>query len=199
MNGSRVCCDQLQLSSTRGPDVAPTGRLPSMICDFSFESNALFSVGGATSLTAAHPRPDLQLPLRIPGELLQLGAVAPSLEATIRHFAPLQLIWKINGEPGAGTRATATLEAHQATGGTWELCVLMDASTRRHRHHAGALYGECVITLAGALNDTLDDGTAVVLRAGTVMFHAADTIHDATADCYWVGIIHQPCGCTFLS
>lgn len=116
----------------------------------------------------------------------------------IRHFAPLKLIWKIDGERGGGMCATALLEIHEATGGTWELCVLMNASTPKHQHHEGGLYGECVVTLAGSLKDTLDDGTPVVLRAGAVMFHAANTVHHSTADYYWVGIIHQPCGCTFL-
>jgi hypothetical protein len=170
-----------------------------MISDFSFESHTLFTVASTASLSHGHARPALQLPLHIPTDLLRMDAVTPTLEATIRHFAPLQLIWKIDGVRGGGTCATATLEIDQVTGGSWELCVLTNASTRRHRHHPGGIYGECVISLAGALNDTLDDGTAVILRTGGVMFHAPNTTHSATADRHWTGIVHQPCGCTFLS
>ena len=46
------------------------------------------------------------------------------------------------------------------------------------------------------LQDELDDGSAVTLRRGAVMFHAADTTHNAKARRYWAGLTHQPRGIT---
>jgi quercetin dioxygenase-like cupin family protein len=98
---------------------------------------------------------------------------------------------------GGGSRATATLKAFAGPeGGIWNLIALEAASTGLHQHQPGAaVYGECVITLAGELDDEYDDGTPIRLRTGDVMFHAPGTIHEATAERFWLGIIHQPEGC----
>jgi hypothetical protein len=168
-----------------------------MISDFSFESPILFQNGSAHPWPVKDRPTGLQLPVAIPDPLLNLRGVPANLKATIEHFAPLQLTWVIEADGGSGgARGTAVLETDSATGAVWALSVLQRASTGRHRHNDGGSYGECVITLAGELDDVLDDGTAVRLRSGAVMFHAGKTVHEATADCYWAGIYHQPRGCT---
>ena len=163
-----------------------------MISDFGFESLASFKV------ESTNP-PILQLPLSISGEMLNLDQSAVSIEATIKHFAALQLEWVIEYDRQGGKRAIASLDLHAESGGIWTLMVLEQAGTGRHRHDAGGVYGECVITLAGELDDILDDGTPVRLARGAVMFHAPDTIHEAMTNGGWVGLCHHPCGCTPVS
>ncbi len=171
-----------------------------MISDFSFE----YSIVGRSGVTQPAPvqieNPvALQLPLLLPEQLLNLRGVAENLEAFLEHFAPLQLAWEFEGDNvRGGIRVTGVLDADSRTGGIWALCVLERAGTGRHLHHAGGAYGECVITLAGELDDILDDGTAVKLRTGAVMFHAVNTIHEASAVSYWAGLYHQPRGSTLL-
>ena len=167
-----------------------------MISDFNFESPILFT-GGEQRAGDPDIRPSLQLPLSIPNALLNLAGVAETMECAIEHFASLQLVWTVvaDGRLG-GARATALLNEDSATRDTWTVVVLEGAGTGRHRHNDGGTYGECVITLAGELDDVLDGGAAVKLRRGAVMFHAGATTHEATARHFWVGLCHQPRGCT---
>ncbi|HTO03687.1 MAG TPA: hypothetical protein VL069_08295 [Opitutus sp.] len=167
-----------------------------MISDFNFESPILFTSGHRGSANS-EVRPSLQLPLSIPNELLNLVGVAETLESAIEHFAPMQLVWVVEADGRlGGARATAMLKEDGATGDTWTILVLAHAGTGRHRHNDGGTYGECVITLAGELDDTLDGGAPVKLKRGAVMFHAGATTHEATANRFWVGLCHQPRGCT---
>jgi hypothetical protein len=172
-----------------------------MISDFRFESHVVFN-----SENSAQPRPvrtspmALQLPIAVPGELLNLRAVEENIPAMIAHFSPLDLAWKVEVDrTRGGARATAILEVDAKTGALWMLALLEHAGTGRHSHNDGGPYGECVITLAGELNDILDDGTAVKLCSGAVMFHAPNTVHEASSDRFWAGIYHQPRGCTILT
>jgi hypothetical protein len=169
-----------------------------MISDFSFDYSSVGKSGVTQTPSVEVESPlGLQLPLLLPGGLLNLTGVAPNLAAFLEHFAPLQLAWKIEGdEARGGVRVTGVLQTDSKTGAIWALSVLERAGTGRHRHNDGGAYGECVITLAGELDDILDDGTAVKLRTGGVMFHAANTIHEPSAECYWAGLYHQPRGCT---
>jgi hypothetical protein len=168
-----------------------------MISEFSFESPLSFGTNNTPTRQPVQIGSGLQLPLAIPGELLNLEEVAANLIATIEHFATLELMWVVEKNRDGGSRATAVLTADPLTRGVWALIVLEDASTGRHQHNEGGVYGECVITLAGELDDVLDDGTAVKLGRGAVMFHAPTTVHEATAK-FWVGLYHQPRGCTLL-
>lgn len=171
-----------------------------MISDFSFENFIVGQSGASQSAPVQNENSvALQLPLLLPEQLLNLRGVAESMEGFLDHFAPLHLTWEIEGDRlRGGIRATAVLEQDARTGGIWALCVLERASTGRHLHRAGGAYGECVITLAGELDDILDDGTPVKLRTGAVMFHAVDTIHEASAVSYWAGLYHQPSGSSLV-
>ncbi|MEO6006249.1 MAG: hypothetical protein ABIZ04_05255 [Opitutus sp.] len=169
-----------------------------MISDFSFGSTVspLSGSDQPPQLEGRHAF-GLQLPLVLPGKLLDLQNLAPNIAACVAHFSALQLDWTYASEkPGPGKRAVALLDADPETGGIWALSVLEGAGTGRHSHHAGGAYGECVITLAGELEDTLDNGKPLVLKTGAVMFHAPDTTHEARTKTFWVGLIHQPRGST---
>jgi hypothetical protein len=168
-----------------------------MISDFSFDSSSKFDPRVAPDFN----RPlGLQLPVVVPSALLNLSGVAENLHAFVNHFAPLALTWVFEKDPArGGKRVTGVLSSDHETGGVWSFVALERASTGRHQHNGGGIYGECVITLAGELQDELDDGTAVALRRGAVMFHAPDTTHDAKARRFWAGITHQPRGVTRTS
>ena len=171
-----------------------------MIFDFDFENSGGHGGRSLAGGKGSGPRRlGLQLPLCIPGELLDLRRVESSAGDAMAHFASLQLVWRCDTDfERGGVRCLAVL-SESATGGIWGILVLENASTGVHQHNHGGAYGECVITLAGELADTLDDGTAVTLRTGDVMFHAQHTIHDAIAERFWVGLFHQPAGSTELS
>jgi hypothetical protein len=170
-----------------------------MISDFSFESHILFKKDGEQPRPAVFTDAALQLPLSVPSELFDLRGVAENIAATVKHFSCLGLLWTIEVDRRrGGARGTAVLETDEVTGAIWVLAVLERAGTGRHSHNDGGPYGECVITLAGELDDVLDDGTAVKLRSGAVMFHAPNTVHEATSDRFWAGIYHQPRGCTLV-
>jgi hypothetical protein len=169
-----------------------------MISEFSFESSSSFTEESVQARQPVAIYSGLQLPLTLPGELLNLDGVEETVSATIEHFAGLELLWVIEATSGGGSRATAVLAADPLTSAVWALIVLENSSTGPHQHNEGGTYGECVITLAGELDDVLDDGTAVKLGRGAVMFHAPSTNHDATAPRFWVGLYHQPRGCTPL-
>jgi hypothetical protein len=169
-----------------------------MISEFSFGSSLSFKEENLRARQAVEICSGLQLPLTLPGELLNMGGVAETVSATIEHFAVLGLLWVVEATRGGGSRATAVLAADPLTSAVWALLVLENSSTGPHKHNEGGSYGECVITLAGELDDVLDDGTAVRLGRGAVMFHAPSTSHDAKATRFWAGLYHQPHGCTPL-
>lgn len=166
-----------------------------MISDFSFDSSHT-KFNSPVAPDFARPL-GLQLPIVVPSALLNLTGVGDSLHAFVNHFAPLALTWVFEKDPvRGGKRVTGVVSSDRETGGVWSFVALERASTGAHRHNAGGPYGECVITLAGELQDELDDGNAITLRRGAVMFHAADTAHNAKARRYWAGITHQPRGIT---
>lgn len=168
-----------------------------MIFDFNFESSAVHRSDSGIEGRSERGL-GLQLPLSIPGELLNLAGVKPCVADAMVHFAPLNLVWHCDTDPKRGGPRCLGLLSESATGGVWGLLILEHASTGVHQHNQGGAYGECVITLAGELDDTLDDGTPVTLRTGAVMFHAQHTIHEAIAETFWVGLFHQPAGSTEL-
>lgn len=170
-----------------------------MISEFSFESPIPFGTDTAQTRQAMQSCPGLQLPLALRGELLDLDHVPPTVAAMIDHFAPMGLRWIVEETGDGGARATAVLKTDSLTRDVWAVMILENAGTGRHQHNGGSIYGECVITLAGELDDVLDDGTPVTLGRGAVMFHAPDTVHEARAKSFWVGLYHQPRGCTPLS
>jgi hypothetical protein len=172
-----------------------------MISDFRFESHIVFNPENSVQPRLSRESPiALQLPLSVPGELLDLRAVEESIAATIAHFSPLDLAWTVEVDrTRGGARASAILETDANTGALWMLVILEQAGTGRHSHNEGGPYGECVITLAGELSDILDDGTAVKLCTGAVMFHAPNTVHEASSDRFWAGLYHQPRGCTLVA
>ena len=175
-----------------------TSTRPSMISDFSFES-AISARSSSDQVDPAEGRRafGLQLPLVLPGKLLDLQGLAPNIAACVAHFEPLHLDWAYECEsPGPGLRAIAVLDLDRETGGVWALTVLESAGTGRHAHCPGGTYGECVITLAGELDDHLDNGKPLVLKTGAVMFHAPETTHEPRARTFWVGLVHQPRGST---
>ena len=170
-----------------------------MISDFSFESPVAFEKGEALPGPAVKDDCALRLPIAVPDELLRLDGVAQTIDGVIRHFSPLRLTWTVELDvPRGGARASAVLQKDDLTGAVWLLGVLQTAGTGLHSHNEGGPYGECVITLAGEMDDVLDDGTPVRLERGAVMFHAPNTIHEATSSRYWVGLYHQPRGCTLM-
>ena len=169
-----------------------------MIFDFNFESSAVNRSNSAVERSIDRGAA-LQLPLSISGELLNLSAVKPSAPDAMAHFAPLNLVWHCDTDPVRGGARCLGLLSESEAGGVWALLILEHASTGVHQHNQGGAYGECVITLGGELEDTLDDGTAVTLRTGAVMFHAQHTIHEAIAENFWVGLFHQPAGSTELN
>jgi hypothetical protein len=169
-----------------------------MISDFSFDSSvSKFD----SSVAPDFEKPlGLQLPIRVPTALLNLSRVGESLHAFVNHFAPLALTWVFEKDSvRGGKRVTGVVSTDRQTGGVWSFVALERASTGSHRHNSGGLYGELLITLAGELQDEMDDGTAVTLNRGAVLFHAADTAHNAKARRYWAGITHQPRGVTRTS
>ena len=167
-----------------------------MISNFSFESPVEFkNTITTTPSVGANSAAGLQLPLAVPGNILDLEGVDSSLSALLEHFAPLGLQWypELDDVRG-GMRITGILDENNATGGVWALVILECASIAKHCHNAGGAYGECSITLAGELDDFLDDGTPVKLCSGAVMFHAVNTIHEPSTERFWVGLCHQPTG-----
>lgn len=167
-----------------------------MISEFSFEPSVIATPEPRAASDTEDPL-GLLLPLRFPPGMLCLDLVPPSFDAVIKHFAPLGLEWRgETDEERAGWRFTGVLERDRETGGTWAIVVLDDSTTGLHLHNPGGVYGECIITLAGELEDVRDDGKPVTLRRGDVMFHAVNTRHDASAPRFWVGLCHQPRGNT---
>ncbi len=135
---------------------------------------------------------------KLPSPLRDLTGVAPTVDAFLAHFAPLNLQWRVERDNAFGkARALTVLEFDKSTGEIWALGALEQASAGKHRHNPGGAYGELVVSLAGELNDVLDDtNTPVKLGPGSILFHAANTVHQASADVFWAGIYHQPRNCT---
>lgn len=167
-----------------------------MISVFSFEPSVIATPEPRSASDTGDPL-GLLLPLRFPPGMLCLDQVPASFDAMIKHFAPLGLEWSgETDEVRPGWRFTGVLDRDPDSGGTWAIVVLDDASTGMHLHNPGGVYGECLITLAGELEDVRDDGKRVTLCRGDVMFHAVNTRHDASAPQFWVGLCHQPRGNT---
>jgi hypothetical protein len=166
-----------------------------MISDFSFGSFVVSNSPSAPRKVSDSAGLRLELPLWLPGSLLNLSQVEASVEGFVEHFASLHLGWRYRKDShGGGLCATGLLQADCRTGEIWGLIAMQRSTTGWHRHLAGGPYGECVMTLAGELFDSLDNGVPVRLATGAVMFHAPNTIHEAVAETYWAGIYHQPRG-----
>ena len=135
--------------------------------------------------------------MNFPTELLEMEGVDPTVDAFLKHLEPLGLQWRVERDNEFGkARALAVFHLDQQTGEIWAIGALEQATAGKHVHNPGGLYGELVITLAGALNDIVDGGGPVELRTGSVLFHGPNTTHQASADVYWAGLYHQPRGCT---
>jgi hypothetical protein len=137
----------------------------------------------------------LILPVDFPTEFLDLSRVHPSIKGCLAHFEALGLEWtlKTGGVVGLPC-ATALASASVAKGENWLLVIAEAGCLGRHLHGPGGLYGEITITLAGELDDQTDDGSAVSLREGEVLFHAPDTVHKPFVRIFWAGLVHQPQG-----
>ena len=137
----------------------------------------------------------LILPLDFPTEFLDLTHVDPSMTACLTHFEALGLSWTLKRGGIAGLAcATALASAEVVEGENWVLLIAEAGCLGRHLHRSGGLYGEITITLAGELEDQTDDGSAVLLKEGEVIFHAPDTVHKPFVRAFWVGLVHQPGG-----
>ncbi len=124
----------------------------------------------------------------------ELRAGTRSIREVMDQLAPLGLQWQV--EEGSGRRrALAPLHVDPATREIWALATIESWGSPRHEHNAGGLYGELVITLAGALADATDEGEPVLCVPGTAIYHAGGTIHQPEGE-FWAGIYHQPRGST---
>jgi hypothetical protein len=129
-----------------------------------------------------------------PQALLELRSGTRTVQEVIDQLAPLGLPWRVEEESGR-KRALAPLYVDSATREIWALATVENWGSPRHEHNAGGLYGELVITLAGALADETDDGVQVLCVPGTALYHADGTIHEPQGE-FWAGIYHQPRGST---
>jgi hypothetical protein len=129
-----------------------------------------------------------------PQALLELRSGTRTVQEVIDQLAPLGLPWRVEEETGR-RRALAPLYVDSATREIWALATVENWGSPRHEHNAGGLYGELVITLAGALADETDDGVPVLCVPGTALYHAGGTIHEPQGE-FWAGIYHQPRGST---
>ena len=133
-------------------------------------------------------------PTVFPTELFELDPSVCSIQEVIDQLAPLGLKWQVEDEPQNNRkRALAPLFVDPATKEIWAVAAIENWSSPRHLHNPGGIYGELVISLAGSLDDVTDGGTPVKCVPGTVIFHAGNTIHQATGE-FWAGIYHQPRG-----
>ena len=128
------------------------------------------------------------------GAWFELRQGTSTVQEVIDQLAPLGLQWQVEEEPGR-KRALAPLFIDQATREIWAVATVENWGSPRHEHNAGGLYGELVITLAGALADETDDGEPFLCTPGTALFHAGGTIHQPTGE-FRAGIYHQPRGST---
>jgi hypothetical protein len=133
----------------------------------------------------------------IPARLLDFSALTPSVDATVGHFSPLNLNWKINRSAN-GVTAFCALQSDAVTGEQWVLCALERGKLDAHRHNSGGDYGEMIVTLAGRLSDLADDAQEIQPIAGQVAFRGTVISHQPMTDSFWVGIFHQPRGVTAL-
>ena len=132
--------------------------------------------------------------MSFPSALLAIGPGVSTVQEVIDQLQPLGLQWQVENDPaGCRARAVAPLHLDRATGEIWAVAVAENWGSPRHLHNPGGIYGELVITLAGSLDDVTDDGVAVQCTPGTALYHAPNTIHQATG-AFWVGIYHQPRG-----
>jgi hypothetical protein len=135
----------------------------------------------------------MSFPIAIP----DLTDIEPTVDAFLARLKPLNLAWRVERNNQFGkARALAVFELNPQTQEIWAIAALEQATAGKHRHNPGGIYGELVISLAGVLNELQDDGTPVKLGPARVIFHAPNTIHQASADVFWAGIYHQPFGCT---
>ncbi|MDA8016525.1 MAG: hypothetical protein MPN21_03670 [Thermoanaerobaculia bacterium] len=131
-----------------------------------------------------------------PPELFQLRQDTNSVRSVIDQLQPLGLQWQVEEDADRDrVRALAPLFVDSEAGEIWAVAAVENWGSPRHEHNDGGIYGELVITMAGALDDVTDDGRAVQCLPGTVLWHAGGTVHQATGE-FWVGIYHQPRGST---
>jgi hypothetical protein len=134
--------------------------------------------------------------MSFPAALFSIGPDVSTVREVIDELRPLGLQWQVEVDTAGGrVRALAPLFVDRTTGEIWAVAAVERWGSPRHLHNPGGIYGELVITLAGALDDTTDDGVPVQCVPGTALYHAPNTIHQATG-AFWVGIYHQPRGST---
>jgi hypothetical protein len=133
-------------------------------------------------------------PTVFPTELFQLTGNVCTVQEVLDQLAPLNLKWQVENDPENNRRrAIAPLYIDPVSKEIWAVATVERWSSPRHLHNAGGIYGELVITLAGSLDDITDGGQPVKCVPGTAIWHAGNTVHQATGD-FWAGIYHQPRG-----
>ncbi len=135
-------------------------------------------------------------PTVFPTGLFTLDSSACSVQEVIDQLQHLGLKWQVEDDLANGRkRALAPLYFNPATKEIWAVATVENWGSPRHLHNPGGIYGELVITLAGSLDDVTDSGVPVKCVPGTAIYHAGNTVHQATGK-FWAGIYHQPHGST---
>ena len=134
--------------------------------------------------------------MNFPAALFELDDSVCTVQEVIDKLKPLGLKWQVEDDPANHRkRALAPLYINPETKEIWAVATVENWGSPRHLHNPGGIYGEVVITLVGSLDDITDDGVPVKCTRGTVLYHAENTIHQATG-AFWAGIYHQPRGST---
>jgi hypothetical protein len=102
--------------------------------------------------------------------------------------------WRVHDTPEGGRTAFTVIAGSKETGELHVFAVIERGTAPEHEHVDGGPYGELVITIAGELEDVTDDGEAVVLRPGQVLFHRGGSVHAPKSSTFWFGYYHQPRG-----
>ncbi|MEK7552294.1 MAG: hypothetical protein AAB534_02655 [Patescibacteria group bacterium] len=109
-----------------------------------------------------------------------------------------QLKWKVHpSADGKGRTAYAVVSGNRETGELWVMAVIENCTVPKHRHNSGGKYGEMILTISGALYDTIAHGHEVIYSSGSVVFLPEDSVHAPHA-VFWHGLYHQPRGSTLV-
>ncbi len=94
------------------------------------------------------------------------------------------------GSRGTGRIAFAVLKFDKSTGETLVFGAIERDYAPEHEH----LGGETIFTLQGFGLDVTDDGEPVNLGDGSIITHAAGSVHSPGSDSFWVFVYYQPRG-----